>query len=34
MQHFAELIKTPAANGVMDPSIITQRRGREWAIVR
>lgn len=26
MQRFAELIKTPAANGVMDPSIITQHR--------
>lgn len=34
MQHFAELIKPPGANGVMDPSIITQRRRREWGIAR
>lgn len=34
VQRFAELIKTPAANGVMDPSIITQHRRRGWGVVR
>lgn len=34
MQHFAELIKMPVANGVMDTSITVRCRGPEWAVVR